>query len=82
MIARLWTAQISKWQTLNHQKKIRHVQNGTGPIKFRREWLDEYIDKKAEEASPAPRRKATKAKPKEAQPAHFGLDPSLFKPAA
>lgn len=25
------------------QKRIRFVQNGRGPIKFRREWLDEFI---------------------------------------
>ena len=56
--------------------RIRHVQNGNGPIKFRREWIDEYIqanNPKGVERSPA------KTKPKPPKSTIPGFNPKLFK---
>lgn len=56
--------------------QIRHVQNGNGPIKFRREWIDEYIqanNPKGVERSPA------KTKPKPPKSTIPGFNPKLFK---
>ncbi len=56
--------------------KIRFVQNGRGPIRFRREWIDEYIQASKPvkvERSPSQRRPAI---PKSSVP---GFDPSRFK---
>jgi excisionase family DNA binding protein len=62
------------------QNRIRFVQNGRGPIKFRREWLDEFISEneagpKDIKRSPAQRRRSVPIKK-----SRFGLDPKLFRP--
>jgi hypothetical protein len=56
--------------------QIRFVQNGRGPIKFRREWIDEYIhasNPTKVKRSPSQRRPAL---PQSKVP---GFNPSLFK---
>lgn len=56
--------------------QIRFVQNGRGPIRFRREWINEYIQGSKPvkvERSPSQRRPAL---PRSRVP---GFDPSLFK---
>lgn len=60
------------------QQKIQYVQNGRGPIKFRRGWLDEFVTANAAgpkdiERSPTQRR----ATPICSTPSHV-FDPSLF----
>jgi excisionase family DNA binding protein len=60
------------------QKRIKYVQHGQGRIKFRREWLDEYISANSSgpqdiKRSPAQRRKVRM----DFEPRH-GFDPSLF----
>jgi len=60
------------------QQKIQHMQNGRGPIKFRREWLDEFIAANADgpsdiERSPAQQRSL----PIRFSPSQV-FDPSLF----
>jgi len=60
------------------QQKIRYTQNGRGPIRFRREWLDAYIAANQSgpqdiERSPAQRRTI----PITSAPSH-GFDPALF----
>lgn len=54
---------------------IRHLQVGQGPIKFRREWLDEFVaDVNATGELP----KAAKAPPVRIEP-QFGFDPKLLR---
>lgn len=59
-------------------RQIQFVQNGRGPIKFRRQWLDDFIATKAGgprdvKRSPVQRRRSAIA----AAPSH-GFDPDLF----
>jgi excisionase family DNA binding protein len=61
------------------EQRIQYVQNGRGPIKFRREWLDEFISANVTgpqdvERSPAQKRTAASA----VEP-RFGFDPKLFR---
>jgi excisionase family DNA binding protein len=61
------------------QKRITYVQNGRGPIKFRREWLDDFIRQnkggpKDIERSPAQKRRAIPI-----TESRFGLDPKPFR---
>jgi hypothetical protein len=60
------------------QQKIRYVQNGHGPIKFRREWLDKFIaantvGPKDIERAPAQKR----SRPIRCAPSRI-FDPALF----
>jgi excisionase family DNA binding protein len=61
------------------QKRIRFVQNGRGPIKFRREWLDEFI--KGNEGGPKDlaRAPAQKRRTAPVTESRFGLDPKPFR---
>jgi excisionase family DNA binding protein len=56
------------------RKEIRFAQSGQGPIKFQREWLDEFLVGRGVERSPAQSRRA----PISIQPEH-GFDPSLLQ---
>ena len=61
-------------------KQIQHSQNGRGPIRFRREWLDQFAEKNAGGPkdignTPAKRKPAPLPLPAAA----FGFDPSLIR---
>lgn len=58
--------------------EIQFVQNGSGPIKFRREWLDDFIEGNArrEVANRSPAQKRTPP-PIQIEP-QFGFDPALY----
>lgn len=58
--------------------EIQFVQNGSGPIKFRREWLDEYIEgnAKREGSNRSPAQKRTL--PSIQIEPQFGFDPALY----
>jgi hypothetical protein len=61
-------------------RQIEFAQNGRGPIRFRREWLDEFVARNAGgpddiERSPAQRPPTPLPLP----PAAFGFDPSLIR---
>ncbi len=57
-------------------EQIRYVQNGNGPIKFRREWLDEYI--KANNPTGV-KRSPSQRKPPPPTSTVPGFDPSRFQ---
>jgi hypothetical protein len=62
-----------------NQQKIQFVQNGRGPIKFRREWLDDFIGANVSGPQDIER---SPAQPRTAMPSiepRFGFDPRLFK---
>ena len=56
--------------------QIRHVQNGRGPIKFRREWIDEYLRSKDPKSST---RRHRQRRPTLPPTAVSGFDPRLFR---
>jgi hypothetical protein len=61
------------------QKRIQYVQNGRGPIRFRREWLDEFIaanSRGPQSIERAPAQKRSKPRPT-TQP-RLGYDSSLY----
>lgn len=59
--------------------EIQFIQNGSGPIKFRREWLDEYIEGNArqEGSKRSPAQKRTTPASIRIEP-QFGFDPALY----
>ncbi len=58
---------------LIEQEQITYFQNGKGPIKFKREWLDQFIaDNSSSGLDRSPARAYRKIEPK------FGFDPSLL----
>jgi hypothetical protein len=70
--------QVDRLRRLAKQKQIKYVQHGQGRIKFRREWLDEFINSNSSgpqeiKRSPAQRRKVRM----DFEP-RYGFDPSLF----
>lgn len=76
--AKILGYQVDRLRRLAKQKQIKYVQHGQGRIKFRREWLDEFIDSNSRgpqdiKRSPAQRRKVRM----DFEPRH-GFDPSLF----
>jgi hypothetical protein len=69
---------------LVRQRRIQFSQNGRGPIKFRREWLDEFIASNENGPlkimrSPAQTRRAPAVL---AEASRFGLNPNLLKSMA
>lgn len=76
--AKILGYQADRLRRLAKQKRIKYVQHGQGRIKFRREWLDEFIDSNSSgpqdiKRSPAQRR--TVRMDFEPRPS---FDPSLF----
>jgi excisionase family DNA binding protein len=61
------------------QKRIRYVQNGRGPIRFRREWLDEFINANSSGPQDIERAPAqTRSKPRPASKPRLSYDSSFY----
>jgi excisionase family DNA binding protein len=61
---------------------IRYVQNGRGPLRFKRQWLDEFIasnNPQGLKRSPARRRKPPAVTVTGINAAALGFNPSLYK---
>ena len=60
------------------QQRVQYTQNGRGPIRFRREWLDKFIAENAGGPQHAPRSPAQRrTKAAAVKPSH-GFDPALY----
>jgi hypothetical protein len=65
-----------------HQKQIQYSQNGRGPIRFRREWLDAYIASNGggpQDIERSPSKRPAPVAPIQAAAPLFGFDPSLIR---
>ena len=60
------------------KRRIQFVQHGRGPIKFRREWLDEFINANGGGPQDIQRSPAQSRISPIAMEPRFGFDPSLF----
>jgi hypothetical protein len=56
---------------------IRFMQVGRGPIRFRREWLEQFID--ANTTGPKPVDRSPARKPLQGAESQFGFDPKYFR---
>lgn len=69
---------------LINQKRIRFMQHGDGPIKFRRDWLDSFVTENTGGPATVERSAARQYRPRNESKPQFGFDPSLLasNPAA
>jgi excisionase family DNA binding protein len=61
------------------QKRIKYVQHGQGRIKFRREWLDEYINANTSGPDDIKRSPVQRRRPPISFKLRDAFDPSLFR---
>ena len=61
------------------QKRIKYVQHGQGRIKFRREWLDEYVNANTSGPDDIKRSPAQRRRPSINFTPRHGFAPSLFR---
>lgn len=59
------------------QGRIQYLQNGQGPIRFKREWLDDFISANAVSGN-GKANKRLPAKAKQPLEVKYGFDPALF----
>jgi len=60
------------------QQRIQYTQNGRGPIRFRREWLDKFIAENAGGPQDVPRSPAQRRTKSISVTSSHGFDPALF----
>jgi excisionase family DNA binding protein len=62
---------------LAKQGRIQFLQNGQGPLRFRREWLDAFINANATLTNGKVKKRPRSRQPIVAEP-RFGFDPKLY----
>lgn len=67
--------QVSGLRKVVNRKEITYFQNGNGPIKFKQEWLDQFIEKNT---STGPQNSAARIRRPKVEP-RFGFDPALYR---
>lgn len=77
--ARILGYQADGLRKLVKQKRIKYVQHGQGRIKFRREWLNNYIDSNSSGPQDIKRSPAQRRRPPVNFKPRYRFDPSLFR---
>jgi hypothetical protein len=77
--ARILGYQANGLRKLVMQKQIKYVQHGQGRIKFRREWLDDYINANSSGPQDIKRSPVQRRRPPINFKLRHGFDPSLFR---